>query len=246
MLSAFKEGRGVYGFRRVHRALLATGFSCTRKEVARAMKAQGLIARPRRRWKAQAKAKGVLEPVAAQRIFKVGEPSAVPRRPSLVLVGDITQLRIQGQVYHLAAVMDVFHRAVVGWEVSSCASSGLVITALQHAVRKQQFRGPVVFHSDRGTQYTSLAFQQAAKACGVRLSMSRKGNCYDNAYIESFFKTLKSEDWWRRSFCDRADLRNGLFEYIEWYNRSRLHSALNYSTPNQFLQAWIQKNNAHP
>ena len=143
----------------------------------------------------------------------------------------------QGWVY-VAAILDLYSRCIVGWAVSTQINTALVLAALQMAGRHRQPPAGLIFHSDRGVQYASLAYRQALAAAAMVASMSRKATCYDNAAMESFWSTLKLELIYRREFENAAQVRQAVFEYIEvFYNRQRLHSALGYRTPAEFEAA---------
>ena len=154
--------------------------------------------------------------------------------PNQKWVGDITYLRTaQGWLY-LAVVMDLFSRQIIGWSMSNSLSKDLAVDALKMAMTHRGV-SPELFHSDRGVQYASGAYQRLLEKEGVICSMSRKGNCWDNAVVESFFKTLKVERVYRKRYVSRAHARRDVFDYIErFYNRKRRHSAIGNYSPYQF------------
>ncbi len=168
------------------------------------------------------------------RLFKVEEEHSLPTGPGRVLAGDITYLRLgTGRNFlYLAVVIDLFNREVVGWSIGKSLETRLVLKALQMAIKKVGPSAEVIFHSDRGSQYASDAYRQFLKNKKIRPSMSRKGNCYDNAYTESWFSSLKKEFLYRKSYTGERELRSLVFEYIEvWYNKKRRHSSLDYQSP---------------
>jgi transposase InsO family protein len=149
-------------------------------------------------------------------------------------VTDISYIWTNEGWCYLAVILDLFSRAVVGWSLDTTLSTTLPLTALEMALRRRRPSAGLLHHSDRGCQYTSLEYRQALASVGVTVSMSRKGNCWDNAVAESFFATLKAELVYGQVWLTRHDLRAAVFEYIEvFYNRRRLHSSIGYKTPAQ-------------
>ncbi len=219
-----------YGSPRVHAELRARGQRTGRKRVARLMRAAGLRARGRRRFRA------TTDSVHAMAIKRnlLARRFAVPA-PNTSWVGDITYLwTLEGWLY-LAVILDLFSRRVVGWAVSERLERGVALDALQMALTDRQPPQGLLHHSDRGSQYASHEYQQLLAAWGVLSSMSRKGNCWDNAVAESFFATLKLELAYQSRWRTRSQARSEVFEYIElFYNRQRRHSALGYLSPGEF------------
>ena len=223
--------RGTYGVPRVHARLRGQGRRVGRKRVARLMQAAGLRGCGRRR----------------QVRTTVSDPQATPA-PNLVArqfsVGDVNQLWITDLTYlwtvegwlYLAALLDAHSRRVVGWAMADHMRVELPLEALGMALRERRPRsGELVHHSDRGSQYTAGAYQAVLAAHGIRCSMSRKGDCYDNAMAESFFATLKRELMPEEGWLTKADARAAVFEWIAvYYNRQRHHSSLGYRTPLEF------------
>jgi putative transposase len=224
---AFEGSRQRYGSPRVLRELRRKGVPASKRRVERAMRGQGLYARRGGRFMATTKAdpSHAVEANLLAREF-------VANRPNERWVTDITYIWTDEGWCYLAAILDLYSRAVVGWALSTSLSTELPLAALDMAVKRRRPGAGLLHHSDRGCQYTSAEYRAALAEFGVTVSMSRKGNCWDNAVAESFFATLKKELVHTRSWRSRLAVRTELFEYIEvFYNRRRLHSALDYQTP---------------
>ena len=222
--------RGVYGAPRVHAELqLEHEIRVGRKRVARLMKAAGIAGvRPRKRWKTTIRIPGITP--ATDLVERDFNPSG----PNVLWVADITYLRTWEGWLFLATVIDIASRRVVGFALADHLRTELVADALANAVAA---RGPdpgVIFHSDRGCQYTSAEFTGLAEDCQVVLSLGRKGQCWDNALAESFFASLKGELTDNQAWPTRAGARRAIVEYIGWYNGTRLHSTLDYRSPAEF------------
>ena len=220
-----------YGAPRIHRALRAAGTRVSAKRVARLMRTAGLQARQRRRFAVATDSAHTL-PLAdnvVARAFAVG--GAV----NTTWVSDTTYIPTRAGWLYLAVVLDLASRFVVGWATSAHNDTALVVAALQRAVAIRPPRRGAVHHADRGSTYASREYRAALTACGMTASMSRKGNCWDNAVAESFFATLEWELLADADFATQAMATRALVPFIEdWYNRERLHSALDYVSPNQF------------
>ncbi len=174
----------------------------------------------------------------AKREFKTEVLGTMPRGPYEVLAGDITYLKLGTKHYFLAVVIDLYNREVVGWSMKDHMKSDLVIDALKASFLNWDKKTKIIFHSDRGVQYASRAFRDLIEENEVLPSMSRKGNCYDNAFVGSFFASLKKECVYRKKYGTEQQLRKIVFEYIEtWYNTKRRHSSLGYKSPRQFKLA---------
>ena len=225
-----RESRGTYGSPRVHVELCAQGVACGKNRVARLMKEKEIRAKQKRRFVVTTDS-GHGRPVAGNHLGRKFEV----KTPNTVWAGDITYIPTSQGWLYLAVVVDLASRRVVGWSMGETLESGLVTDALEMALAQ---RGPargLLMHSDRGSQYASLEYQDLLEENGLRCSMSRKGNCWDNAVVESFFATLKTELIAGQRFRSRADARAAVFEYIEvWYNRKRRHSTLGYLSPAAF------------
>jgi transposase InsO family protein len=223
----FDESQETYGSPRVHRELRDRGYRTSKRRVERALRGMGLTPpRPRRHCKTTVR--DLSHPVAPNLLARDFEA----QRPNERWVTDITYVWTDTGWVYLAAILDLFSRAVVGWSVDTTLSTRLPLTALEAAIRKRRPDAGLLHHSDRGCQYTSDEYRAALCALDVSVSMSRKGNCWDNAVAESFFSTLKLELIHRRTWRDVHDVRQAVFEYIEvFYNRRRLHSSLGYKPP---------------
>ena len=195
------------------------------------MKKEGLISRKKRAFKVVTLAEEISEDVH-DRLFRIEDE--LPLEINEVWAGDITYLPVDNKFLYLSVVMDLKRRKILGWSLDETLSSRGVIEALSDACRREGVSGSI-FHSDQGVQYKSLDFRALLSNKGIEGSMSRKGNCYDNAFVETFFKTLKSELLWNQSFKNEEHLKNEIFEYIEsWYNRKRIHSSLDNKSPLEY------------
>ena len=162
-------------------------------------------------------------------------------KPNKVWTSDITYIWTEEGWLYLAIVMDVFSRQIIGWAMSERMTKELVLDAIRQACSRRNPPSGGIFHSDRGVQYASLAVRELLKDIGFKQSMSRKGNCWDNAITESFFHTLKTELIFWRKYQDRTTAKNDIFDYIEiFYNRERRHSTLGYISPATFEENWLK------
>ena len=227
VVEAHRTGRGSYGSPRVLRELRACGERVSRRRVARLMRERGLVGQPRRRWRHAAGS--VTTDPCVPNVLDRGFDVPAPNR---VWASDITYVRTWEGWLYLAVVLDLFSRRVVGWSMQSHLQTDLALGALTMAVGQRLPDPGLLQHSDRGTQYTSHEYQQALRDHGIQCSMSGRGNCWDNAVVESFFATLKRELVYTRSWTTRQEAVAAIHEYIEvFYNRRRRHSSLNYRTP---------------
>tara|TARA_R110002049_G_C9122703_1_gene558500 strand:+ start:1094 stop:1954 length:861 start_codon:yes stop_codon:yes gene_type:complete len=223
-----------YGSPRVHRELLSQGIPCSENTVAKVMQEAGIQARIRKKYQITTDSNHS-DPVAANVLNRQFDQSTGPNQ---TWFSDITCVWTNQGWLYLACVVDLYSRKVVGWSMSSQMTKELVLDALQMAIIRRCPKGSLLHHSDRGSQYCSEAYQRALKVNGIQCSMSRKGDCWDNAVMESFFATLKKELVHRQKYETRAAARHSIFEYIEvFYNRERLHSSLVYLSPEIFEQA---------
>jgi transposase InsO family protein len=234
---SFTRSRETYGSPRILRDLQAQGRRVSKRRVEETMKALGISPRPRKSFRRTT----VADP-AHPKAENVLNRNFTASRPDEVWVSDITYIHTAAGWCYLAAIIDLCTRAVVGWAVDVDISTTLPLKALDMALQHRRPEGALLHHSDLGCQYTSAEYRQALKDAGIDVSMSRKGNCWDNAVAESFFATLKTELIYRSNWRDDTHVQTAVFEYIEvFYNRQRLHSTLGYKTPaqvqNEFNQA---------
>ena len=234
------ESRRRYGSPRVHAELRDRGQRVGRKRIARLMQVQGLRARTKRRFRTTTDSDHAL-PVAANVLDRQFATTA----PDAVWVSDITYLwTLEGWLY-LVVILDLFSRRVVGWATSARLTRQLALNALTMALARRQPPRGLLHHSDRGSQYASREYQRRLAAHGIVCSMSRRGNCWDNAVAESFFSTLKIELVSQCGWATRAEARTDVFEYLEiFYNGQRRHSALGYLSPVAFERQHGQKRQA--
>ena len=223
-----RASRGTYGSPRVAAVLRKEGHSIGRHRVARLMRETSLQGRQRRRYRVRTTDSNHDQPVAPNRLKVADRPTRIDE----VWVSDITYVPTQEGWLYLAGVLDLYSRRLIGWAMGSGLETALPLAALLMALRHRRPPAGVVHHSDRGCQYASSVYRSALAANGCVASMSSRGNCYDNAIVESWFKSLKTECLYRQEYKNEEELRALVFEYIEiWYNRKRLHSSLGYKTP---------------
>lgn len=226
----FQQHDENYGSPRITAQLRQQGTRCNHKRVERLMRAEGLRAQPRKR-------------------FRVGttdshhdHPIAPNRLPDTEITGrnqgwcvDITYVRTEAGWLYLAGVLDLYSRKIVGWAMEDHLETSLPLAALNMALEQRRPEAGLLHHSDRGVQYASGDYRQTLETFGLEASMSRKGNCYDNAAMESFWGTLKNELVYRRKYRTREEAKRSIFTWIEtYYNRVRLHSSLGYKSPVDF------------
>lgn len=230
-IKAFHQrSRQTYGSPRIHADLKATGHTCGKHRVARLMREHGIVSRHKRKFRATTDSRHT-HPLAENKLQRRFEVS----KPHRYWVSDITYIPTREGWLYLAVTLDLFHRKVVGWAMDRFINQQLVIDALNMAIKNSNPGSGLVHHSDRGVQYACKAFQALLKAYGIQCSMSRKGDCWDNAVAESFFHTLKVELIHDRKYNTRQEALADIFEYIEvFYNRQRRHSYLGYLTPAEF------------
>lgn len=226
------SSRGRYGSPRVHAELRARGERCSRKRISRLMRQTGLRGKSKRRVRRTTDSSHAL-PIAENTLGR----AFAATEPNQKWASDITYLWTNEGWLYVAVVLDLFSRRVVGWAMSETLEVSLVLGALRMAVVTRRPLPGLLHHSDRGSQYASRDYQLALQAIGARASMSRRGNCWDNAVCESFFATLKTELDVGRALTSRREARHLVFEFIEgFYNRERRHSSLGYESPASFEQ----------
>lgn len=224
-----------YGSPRVTRVLRAEGYACSRNRVARIMRENQMAARQRRRYV-----------VTTKSDHRKASPNLLDRhfyilKPNVAWTADITYVETRQGWLFVATVMDLCTRKIVGLSMRADLSQELVLHALRQAIERAQPPEGLLLHSDRGVQYSSDAYRALIRTHGFRQSMSRKGNCWDNAPMESFFKTLKVELVYEQKYETRSEAARSIFEYIEvFYNRQRMHSALNFQSPDAFEATFNQ------
>ena len=230
------ETRGGYGWPRIWKELLARGIRVGKLRVQKLMQLHGIRARGKRRFKVTTDSKHDLpiSPNLLDRQFNVAEPDKV-------WTGDITYIATDEGWLFLAVVIDLFSRQVVGWSLRQDMTRDIVIDALRMAWFKRHpaKQAGLIFHSDRGSQYASKDFRDALTEYGITSSMSRKGNCWDNACSETLFGSLKVERLHGQRFETRRQAKDETIAWMLWYNRTRLHSTLAYVSPMQFEQNWF-------
>ena len=225
-----KNSRRAYGSPRITVELQAKGMKCGENRVAMLMKIHGIVGKATKKFKATTNSKHAL-PVAENLL----KQNFAAEKPNTAWVSDITYVWTSEGWLYLAVILDLFSRQVVGWAMSDRLTSGVVVKALYQAIGRRPPSSGCILHSDRGIQYASTDFRDVLSAYGFIQSMSRKGNCYDNAVAESFFHTLKTEHVYDYRYETRAEARQSIFDYIEmFYNRQRRHSALGYQSPVSF------------
>jgi putative transposase len=229
---AHRESRHTYGSPRVHRWLQQHGHACGRHRIARLMRAARLRSQTRRRFRALSLTDSNHDlPIAPNRLRE----GTLPARRDAVWVADVTYVPTHEGWLYVAGVLDRHTRRCIGWAMGDTLATILPLAALEMALTHRQPPAGLVHHSDRGVQYASESYRQRLAAAGVVPSMSRRGNCYDNALMESFWSSLKRELVHRVQFATRQAARTAIFEWIEiFYNRERLHSALGFKSPVDF------------
>lgn len=229
----FAQGRGTYGTRRIKHLLAQDGLQVSRRRIGRLLAQAGLRCKTRRKFKAP-KTSGQAQTVAPNQLNREFTVQA----PDKVYVGDITYLPTGEGWLYLAVVLDLCSRAVVGWAMANHMRAELVTQALSMAIGQRQPAAGLIMHTDRGSQYGAESYRQLLTQHGMQPSMSRKGNCWDNAVAESFFHTLKTELIYLEDFDTHEQAQTVVFEYIEvFYNRQRCHSANGYLAPLAYEQA---------
>lgn len=233
--AVFRRSKQTYGSPRVHQELRAEGVRCSKKRVERLMREDALVARPRRRFRRTTDSAHP-HPIAPNLLMRKFGVEAVCG-PDRVWASDITYVPTREGWLYLATVLDLGSRRVVGWSMRETLEAELATDALQMALWSRRPEAGLLHHSDRGVQYACHAYRELLEAHGLVASMSKKGDCWDNAVAESFFSTLEFELIERSDWHTRAEARRAIFDYIErWYNRERRHSSLGYLSPAAYEQ----------
>jgi transposase InsO family protein len=223
-----RQSRETYGSPRVTIELQAQGEKVGRHRVARLMQQDGLRGRQNRRYRVRTTDSAHSHPIAPNRLATL----PVPTKPNRVWVSDLTYVPTDEGWLYVAGVLDRGSRCLVGWAMGSTLDTAVPLAALMMALRQRKPARGLIHHSDRGVQYASADYRATLADHGLVASMSRKGNCYDNAAMEAFWSSLKNELVHRRHFTTRAEARTAIFDYIEvFYNRTRRHSSLGYQSP---------------
>ena len=235
--SIHQQSRQTYVSPRVHAELKTQGYSCSRPRVARLMQQQGIAAKMKKRFK-KTTCVNPKAPVAAN----VLQQDFSAKRPNERWLSDITYISTNEGWLYVAVLLDLFSRKVVGMATSESLEKELVIQALKQALGRRQRQGELLHHSDKGCQYTSKAFRDLLNQENIRCSMSGTGNCFDNAAMESFFHTLKTEHVYFERYQTRKEAQASIFEYVEvFYNNQRRHSTLDYLAPTEFENNYYQQ-----
>jgi len=231
----YQQSRQTYGSPRIHAELSGNGVKCGHNRVARLMRQAQLWAKQKGKFNVTTTDSNHDYPIAPNLLKQDFQAS----QPNEKWVSDITYISTTEGWLYLAAVMDLYSRRIVGWTMGDTLERRLTLAALQMAIDTRQPPPGLLHHSDRGSQYASQDYQALLTKHQMQVSMSRTGNCYDNAPIESFFATLKTELVHHRHYATRAEAKTDIFEFIEiFYNRSRRHSYLGYQSPVAFEQ-WL-------
>jgi putative transposase len=236
--SVYAEHRGAYGWPRIWRELVKRGIRVGKQRVQRLMQQHGIRARGKRRFRVATTDSRHDLPVAPNRLNR----NFTPAGPNQAWAGDITYIASEEGWLFLAVVIDLFSRKVVGWSMRPDMHRSLVIDALEMGLfQRRPLKGQLIFHSDRGSQYASDDFRAVLDQHGVMASMSRKGNCWDNAVTETLFGSLKVERLHGERFETIRQAKDAVLAWLLWYNRQRMHSTLNYLSPVEFECHWENK-----
>jgi putative transposase len=230
--AVYAAARGAYGWPRVWRQLKAQGIRVGKHRVQRAMQREAIRARGRRRFRVVTTDSNHALPIAPNLLARNFTAAAA----NTVWVGDMTYIPTDEGWLYLAVVLDLFSRRIVGWSMSATIDAALACRALEMAWQQRSPDKGLIFHSDRGSQYASGRYTELLAEHGIRASMSRKGNCWDNACSETLFGSLKVERLHGEQFNTHREGKDAVLNWLLWYNRSRMHSTLNYLSPTQFEQ----------
>lgn len=237
----WEKSRQTYGLPRLNEKLKKEKINISKNRLRTIMKKNNIVGAGRKKYKVMTTDSNHKLPIAA-RVFEAENHNQLVTQPNQYWGGDITYIPTAEGFLYVSIFLDLFTRKVVGQSMSESMLSELVINSLDAGLKRQGLnkKTELVAHSDRGSQYAAEAFKLKLEKHGITASMSRKGNCYDNAFVESFFRTLKVELVYRRKFKTRDEARAAIFEYIEvWYNRERIHSSLDYMTPEEYENKYL-------
>jgi putative transposase len=226
-----EQSEGRYGYPRIHAELSRQGLRCGKHRVARIMRENGIIGRKATRYRRHRFRSYIYDD--SRNLLRGHEPVTGTNQ---VWVGDITYIRIKGGWSYLSIVMDLYSRKIIGWTFSKQRSAQLVCESLIMAVNDNEVTDELIFHSDQGSEYASKEYVNTLKMHGIRMSMSRRGHCWDNAHMESFFHTLKTEMIYFQYFKSIEEAMAYIVDYIYFYNHNRIYSSLCYQTPVEFEQ----------
>jgi len=233
----YYKSRRTYGSPRIYQQLLREGYAIGKKRVERLMQEMGIQAVAKRKYKATTDSKHS-KPVAENHLNR----NFTPDKPNVSWVADITYIWTKEGWLYLATIMDLYSRKIIGWSLHNRLTKELVISALNMALKQRKLSSYLLLHSDRGSQYASQLYQLLLVKHGILCSMSGKGNCWDNAVMESFYRTLKVELIYQNTYQTRREAQRDIFEYIEiFYNRERLHSSLGYYSPEEYEKLMLAK-----
>ena len=228
----YEENKGIYGSPRVHQVMVRRGYRCSVNKVGRLMKKMGLVGRARKAYRTLPKLHRFFNKTDNKRL-----DTPLPDSINQVWVGDLTYLKIGKKWQYLAVVMDLYSRKVLGWSLSDRRTVKLTMTVLNRSIARRKPEEGLIFHSDRGIEYSAYKYQDKLKEHGIIPSMNRPGHCQDNAHMESFFHSLKAELIKGTQIDSVAELRGRLKNYINhFYNKKRLHSGLDYLSPLEYEQ----------
>ncbi|MBF0316285.1 MAG: IS3 family transposase [Oligoflexia bacterium] len=233
-----RASRGTYGSPRIFAMIKGQGLKCSKSKVERKMREMGIRAKTKRKYKATTDSNHKL-PVSENLLNRNFTPIA----PNIAWGADITYVWTEEGWLYLAVVLDLFSRKIVGWSIQDHMRSELVTDALLMAQKRQKPLKGLILHSDRGSQYASGDYRKLIQNFGMLQSMSRKGDCWDNAPVESFFHTLKTEHVFLEKLKTKSEAKSSIFEWIEvFYNRQRIHSSLKYKAPECYESEFYLKN----
>jgi transposase InsO family protein len=238
MKEIHKESEEIYGAERIHRKLLERGFLCGVKLVEKLMRIAQISSKIKAKFKpstTDSNHEKKISPNILNRTFKTDAFGKV-------WISDISYIKVGNHWMYLCVIIDLFNREVIGWSFDENMETSLLIKAFKNAVNNCKPLKECIFHSDRGVQYASDEFRSILEKYNMKQSMSRKGNCWDNAVAESFFKTIKAERVYHVKYQTKDEARSNLFQYIEvFYNRKRIHSFLNFTSPVDFRKQYKKR-----